>query len=892
MQGEDMQKTKNEKTIGLSSAEVEQSRQKYGTNKLQKQKSKSFLRCFFENLSDPVIRILLGALIINLFFVFRGGDIIETAGIGISVLLATLISTLSERGSEAAFRRLEQEYSFGLFRVMRDGKISEIPIDELVVGDIVTVGAGEQIPADSFIISGRLTVDQSMLTGESREIEKCKSRDTTKTPSSKSAVFRGSAILSGEATIRVFAVGADSFFGRISDEVGKDTRQSPLKLRLSKLARQISHLGYFAALLVALAYLFNTFVIDSGFSYAVALSKVKNIAYTIEHLLHALMLGLTVIVMAVPEGLPMMIAVVLSANIRRMTRDNVLVRKPVGIESAGSMNLLFTDKTGTLTEGKMSVGAIICASEDTACEYGDLSSLSKASPSLARLYLQNAVYNSSAVISDGKAIGGNSTERALLCSALGEASKLSCAKISERLPFDSSIKLSAVCIDDGRKKVLIKGAPERLLPFCKLAYTANGSTKSFSRVSGGILRRIFELTSLGGRVICIAEGDSMPSADNPGELKFIAAVLLLDRLRDEARESVESLEGAGIQVVMITGDSSDTAEHIARECGILSGSKNLILQSDTLAQMSDEELSLSLPRLAVLARALPTDKSRLVRVSQEKGLVVGMTGDGINDAPALKRADVGFAMGNGSTVAKEAGDVIILDNNLSSIAKAVLYGRTVFKSIRKFITLQLTMNFCAVGISMIGPFIGYDSPVTVVQMLWINIIMDTLGGLAFAGEAPLRSYMKEKPKKRDEPILNRYMAGQILFSGLCTIAMYLAFLRLPIIISHYRYSHDQIYLLTAFFALFIFTSVLHCFNCRTDRLNLFSGLSKNKTFISIIALVSIIQIVFVYLGGSMLRTAPLQKDELIFTLLLSSAVIPIELIRKLFLRLFGKRSGF
>lgn len=884
-----MQKAKNESSLGLSSKEAERSRERYGSNRLESKRGKSFLRCFFENLSDPVIRILLGALIINLFFVFRGGDMIETLGIGISVLLATLISTFSERGSEAAFARLEAEFSLGLFRVWRDGRLVELSIDDIVVGDLVSIGAGEQIPADSFVINGRVSIDQSMLTGESREVEKCKSRDTTKTPSSKSAVFRGSAVLSGEAVLQVFAVGEESLFGRISDEVGEETRQSPLKLRLTKLARQISRIGYLAAVLVALAYLFNTFVIDSGFSYALMLGKLKNLSYALEHLLHALMLGLTVIVMAVPEGLPMMIAVVLSSNIRRMTRDNVLVRKPVGIESAGSMNILFTDKTGTLTEGKMSVGRIICASRNGVGEYSDVRTLKKASPTLARLYLENAIYNTSASLSGKDAIGGNSTERALLLSVRELAAEAQEFSVNARLPFDSAIKLSAVSLGE---RVLVKGAPERLIPFCRLAYTEDGSTRSFSSVSGGILKRISEITSSGGRVLCIAQGNTMPSSEHLGELRFIAAVFLSDKLREEACDSVSTLEGAGIQVVMITGDAKETAEHIARECGILSKKRPLVLDSDSLSRMSDTELKEALPNMSVLARALPTDKSRLVRISQESGLVVGMTGDGINDAPALKRADVGFAMGNGSAVAREAGDVIILDNNLSSIAKAVLYGRTVFKSIRKFITLQLTMNFCAVGISMIGPFIGYDSPVTVVQMLWINIIMDTLGGLAFAGEAPLPSYMKERPKRRDEPILNGYMAGQIAFSGCATVALYLAFLLSPTIVSRFRYSPNKIYLLTAFFALFIFTSVLHCFNSRTDRLNLFSGLCKNRAFISIIALVSIIQIGFIFLGGSMLRTAPLSKEELIFTLLLALAVIPIEFARKLFLRLIGKKRGF
>jgi calcium-translocating P-type ATPase len=878
---------------GLSTKEAEASRAKHGANTLAKAKSKSFMRTFFENLGDPVIRILLGALIVNLFFVFRGGDVVETVGIAISVLLATLISTLSERGSEAAFRELEAQCSHSLFRVRRDGELCRIAIEDIVVGDVIRVSAGEQIPADSFVIDGKLTLDQSMLTGESREVEKSRSRDTTRTPSSQSAVFRGSAILSGEAEIEVFSVGSDSFLGKISDEVGTDTRQSPLKLRLAKLARQISRLGYLAAILVALAYLFKVFLIDSGFSLPLALRKVQDLHYSLEHLLHAFMLGLTVIVMAVPEGLPMMIAVVLSANIRRMIKDNVLVRKPTGIEAAGSMNLLFTDKTGTLTEGKMCVASILASDGNESVAYESFDSLKKHAPKLSLLYELNALYNTSASISKNEVMGGNSTERALSLSIKdGMQTKNSDYAVQEQIAFDSAYKYSAARLKGDKSIILIKGAPEKIIEACKYTYTSQGTTVPFKQTSYSLLRQINLATQSGSRVLCLAQASAMPNKNYLGDLTFICAISLADKLRSEAHDAVETLDRAGIQVVMITGDNKDTAKNIARSCKILTKKRNLVLTSEELAGMSDKELRDAIPSLAVLARALPTDKSRLVRVSQEMDLVVGMTGDGINDAPALKRADIGFAMGSGTGVAREAGDIIILDNNLSSIGKAVLYGRTIFKSIRKFITLQLTMNLCAVGISMIGPFIGYDSPVTVVQMLWINIIMDTLGGLAFAGEAPLASYMKERPKRRDEPILNRYMTGQILYSGFFTLALYICFLRSARITSLFRPDNDKIYLLTAFFALFIFTSVFHCFNCRTDRLNLLAGLSKNKAFISIIALVLVLQTMFIYLGGALLRTAPLLSSELKVTLALATLVFPAELLRKIFIRFTGSKNGF
>ena len=875
---------------GLGNEEVERSRREHGRNVFSSRKPKSFIRCFFENLGDPVIKILLAALAVNLFLVFRGNDVIETVGIAISVFLSTLISTLSERGSEAAFRKLDEECSHASFSVYRGGTLTEISIEDIVVGDVIKISAGEQIPADSFITHGNISVDQSMLTGESKEIRKLYSNDKTKTPSSKSAVFRGSTVLSGEAEIEVFAVGEESFLGKISDEVKLDTRESPLKVRLTKLARQISVLGYIAAFLVALAYLFNVLIIDSGFERLIIIQKIKDFHYLFDHLLHAFMLGLTVIVMAVPEGLPMMIAVVLSSNIKKMIKDNVLVRKPVGIEAAGSMNILFTDKTGTVTEGKMSVAEIISSEAQS---HKSLNDFKKGSPKCAELYLLNAYFNTSSAFNSTSVLGGNATEKALGESVLNALpdSSLNSYTVIERLPFDSALKYSAVDIVGKERLILIKGAPERLLPFCKYAYASNGKKVPFASVSKQLLQSLSRLTHEGKRLIWIAESSAMPRG-NQGELTFICAVALLDKIREEAKSATESLRKAGVGVVMITGDNKDTAEHIARECGIINNQRNLALESSELAAMSDDELKKKLPSLAVVARALPQDKSRLVKISQDSGLVVGMTGDGINDAPALKRADIGFAMGSGTSVAKEASDIIIIDNNLSSISKAVLYGRTIFKSIRKFITLQLTMNLCAVGISMIGPFIGFDSPVTVVQMLWINIIMDTLGGLAFAGEHPSPDYMNEKPKKREEPILNKYMISQIALSGIFTVGLFVAFLLCPTITSKFKSSSDNSTLLSAFFALFIFASVFHCFNARTDRIFLLNKLSKNKTFIFIMILILTVQILFIYLGGSVLRTVPLSANELKITLLLALSVFPADLLRKMLLRLIGKKRGF
>jgi len=875
-------------TSGLSSRDAEISRTEYGRNSLSVTPRKSFLRHFLENLKDPVIKILLCALLINLIFVFWGGDVLETVGIGISVLLATLISTLSERGSETAFRRLSHICAQSSVRVWRDGILQSLPIEELVVGDVVLLGAGEQIPADGRLLQGCVRVDQSAMTGESREIEKHPQSFFEAKPSCASALLRGCPILWGECRMQICAVGDQTFLGGISQEIQQQTRESPLKLRLRALAKQISRIGYFAAILVALAHLFHSFYMDSGGNMDLILLKLRDLPYLGSTLLHAFMLGLTVIVVAVPEGLPMMIAVVLSSNIRRMVRDQVLVRKPVGIEAAGSMNLLFTDKTGTLTEGKMSVGKLLTADGK---EFSSVPSFCRQASALAPLYFSSCLQNTSASLSQGKVLGGNATERALL-ESVSSLPLPSFSHVLSYLPFDSTRKYSAVTLKKKFPQTLYKGAPERLLPYVKYCYTPSGDCVPFALYESTLRKRLAEWTGAGDRVILLAVSDAK-RADAPlPALRLICAVSLRDRLRAEASHSVRTLREAGCGVIMITGDNRDTARSIAARCGILGGTRTLVLDSTELAVMTDAQIKDILPRMAVLARALPTDKSRLVRLAQEEQMVVGMTGDGINDAPALKRADIGFAMGDGSQVAKDASDIIILDNNLSSIVRAVLYGRTIFKSIRKFITLQLTMNLAAVGVCMIAPFLGIHAPVTVVQMLWINLIMDTLGGLAFAGEAPDPSCMRETPKKRDEPILNGYILHQILLLGGYALSLSLAFLKLPAFTSHFRATKGNLCLLTAFFALFIFTSIMLCFQCRTDRLRPFAGIGKNKPFLLIMSAVCAVQILFVYLGGSVLRTMPLLPTELLYTMFLSLTVFPAELIRKLLWRITGHKRGF
>ena len=899
----------NDPYRGLTTAQAEASRRAHGSNRLTERKRAGFWRHFVSNLNDPVIRILLIALGLHLLLMFRRADWVETIGIAASVLLATLISTVSQLGSESAFARLQAEGSSVRCRVQRDGEVCELSREDIVVGDVVLLGAGEHIPADGMIFEGELTLDQAALTGESREISKRAGGDDVGEPGDEVSLYRGCAVLGGAGKMVVRQVGDATVLGGISQEVQEETRESPLKLRLSKLAGQISVLGYVAAILVAVAFLFHAFVIDSGFRSEIIRMKLYDVPYLLDTLLNALMLGLTVVVVAVPEGLPMMVAVVLSANMRRMVRDHVLVRKPAGIEAAGSMDILFTDKTGTLTDGLLSVSRYLTGDGAT---HTSLDELERAGDSRFERYLLSAHHAVGATIGTrqqrnarkrGKtdaptdmhcAVGGNATDRALLTSVLG--CTVPSARVVARLPFDSARKYAATTLETENGEItVIVGAPELLLPYTATYLDGAAQLRPLDRAA--FSNRLRQYATEGERVVLMAVSDGKAdmaalAAGRLGGMSLLCALTLSDRLRPEAAQAVKNLHGAGVQVVMITGDSPDTAERIARACGILNRQTDIVLTGSELAALSDHQLKQMLARIAVVARALPTDKSRLVRVSQELDRVVGMTGDGINDAPALRRADIGFAMGSGAAVAQEAGDILILDDNLASIVKAVLYGRTIFKSIRKFITLQLTMNFCAVGVSMIGPFIGVNAPVTVVQMLWINLIMDTLGGLAFAGEAPLVSYLSERPKRRDEPILCRYMVNEILFLGGYTVGLCVLFLKHPTICNRFRTTPEDLCHLTAFFALFIFASVFNCFNARTDRLRPLSGLAQNRAFLAIMAAVLIVQIAFVYLGGSVLRTMPLTAGELGLTALLALSVLPVEKLRGLLWRMRGRQERY
>lgn len=853
---------------GLNNEEVKENRKKYGSNNISGKNTNTFFNLFIETLGDPIIKILIIALAVKTIFLFKDFDYFETIGIVIAILVASLISAISEYGSNKAFERMQEESSKINVRVRRNKKIIEISIDDIVKNDVIILSSGEKIPADGILIRGKLSVDESSLNGESKEVYKELTKDIN-IISDKNKVYRGTTIYDGTAEVLITKVGMDTLYGKMAKELTTGEDISPLKLRLTNLAKIISKIGYIAAILIAISYLFSKIFILNNFN----LSIIKAIPLNtiIGYILEAMTLAVSVLVMAVPEGLPMMITLVLSTNSKKMLKNKVLVRKMVGIETAGSLNILFTDKTGTITNGKMEVISILDGSLN---EYTNINELL---PSYRQILIDSIIYNNDSEYDSttNKIIGGNITDKALL--SFAGQNKKDTIKIIDKIMFNSQNKYSISIIEKNNKKIkLIKGAPDVLLKYTTNYIDENGKRKYLDKEK--LMSIIKEKTNKGIRAIAISTSQSIYPTDNIRRNILVGIIFIKDEIRKEARDGLNLIKSAGINTIMVTGDSKETATSIAKEVGIVSNNADVILSSNELNKINDDELKKIIPRLKVVSRALPEDKKRLVLLSKELGLVTGMTGDGVNDCIALKKADVSFAMGSGTEVAKEASDIVILDDNIVSISKAILYGRTIFKNIRKFIIFQLSVNVSAILLALIGPFIGVPSPITVVQMLWINMVMDTLAGLAFSYEVPRIEYMKEPPKKKEENILNKYMINEILSSGLYSLVLCIIFLKLPIIKSLFV---DNNHFMTSFFCLFIFLATFNAFNARTHRLNIFAHLSENKIFLLIILFIIIVQISITYSGITIFQTTRINIKELLITIVLSFSIIPLDIIRKI-----------
>ena len=840
---------------GLTREQVAASRQAHGANEWADRESPGFFSRVLAGFGDPMIKILLVALAVNLLMLFAHFDWFEPLGVGVAILMATVVSALSEHGSQKAFAKLQEEAAAVSARVIREGRVQTLSAAELVVGDIVCLQAGDKLPADGVLLGGSLSIDQSPLTGESREIEK-KPVYQVAPPlwQTKDAglLFGGCLTTGGQGIMRVERVGEGSTMGQLAQQLQEQPRPSPLTQRLRHLAGAIGKFGYCAAIAVFLVDIFVALFLRGGFSWAAVVEQAGDFARLTQLLLHALTLAVTVVVVAVPEGLPMMITVVLGRNMRRMLRQNVLVRKLVGIETAGSMSLLLTDKTGTLTVGKLKVAAL----------YGPDGA--EADQALRARMHACFFAVSAAAWEKGKATGGNATDRALLAAAMRRSGQR--PETTARIPFDSVQKWQAVMTERG---AVVVGAPEVLLAHAGGKRTA-------------LQRRMAECAAKSMRLVAVAVAPTLPEKGRLGALEILGIVALEDGLRRGVPAAMRDMDTAGIQVVMVTGDRTDTARAVAAACRMPGlNHPHALLTSADMSQLTDAQLAARLPHLRVVARALPGDKARLVRVAQGAGHVVGMTGDGVNDAAALKISDIGFCMGSGTAIAREASDIVILDDSFASIPRAVAFGRTIFSSIRKFLVFQLTMNVAAVAVSVLCPLVGMPAPITIMQMLWLNIIMDTLAGLAFAGEMPLRDTLRRPPIEREAPVLTGAMKRQVMLMAAMIVTLCLALSQLPVLQVWLGLWGDEGITRTAFFTLFIFCGISGAFCTRTTRVNLLAGLRKNATFILIMGAVGLLQLALVFYGGPLFATTGLAWGTLRRLMLLACLMIPLDLARKL-----------
>ena len=859
------------KLTGLTTKQVEESRKKHGSNSLTQIPPDPLWKKILEGFKDPMIMILLVALVVQvvLFFLDQA-EWFEPVGILIAILIANGVASVSESKQEGKASALKaEEEAKEKAKVVRDGKLEEIHVSEVVVGDIVFLQAGDKIPADGTIIEGELKVDQASLNGETEEADKIPFVDgdtyDIKDLLNPYYAYRGTVVCGGEGYMEIKVVGDKTLFGELALEVQEDTRETPLQVKLGKLAKQISTFGYIGAIAIVLGIMAKTLITGS---------MPSGVYEWIRLIMDAVTVAVTIIVCAVPEGLPMLTSILLSFQSLRMAKDNVLVRKINGLETAGSLSILFSDKTGTITEGKLSVVEMATGNVKV------YNALSEMPTSLAFDVITGIGINNSAVVSDGAIIGGNSTDRALMAFLVSSNAVNNMTKADVKCfnAFDSNKKMSSVTItSDGKSVTYVKGAPEKVIARCTHYIDEKGQVKELVE-KNYLTTYIDSQAGRSMRLLAVAKADGESDA---ASLTLVCVISIRDNVRKEAVDAIREVQNAGIQVVMVTGDRKETAVAIAKEAGLLKSKDDVALTSAEMAEKTDEELKEILPHLRVVSRALPTDKSRLVRIAQDLDLVVGMTGDGVNDSPALKKADVGFAMGSGTEVAKEAGDITILDDNFASIEKAILYGRTMFKSIRKFLIFQLTVNVAAVLTCFIGPLLGENVVMTVIQLLLINLAMDTLAAIAFGSEPALKEYMHDRPIPRTASIISKDMFIEIIIS-----AAYITFICLSILffkpIKNLFGNVDITYLKSALFATFMMAITFNGFNARTSHVNPFENIGRNKSFLIVMLVILVLQFVFVTFGGEVLSVESLSPKAWLICLGLAFLVIPLDMLRKAF----------
>lgn len=816
------------KSVGLSTKSVDKMREKFGRNEMTPKKPKSFIKRLIEALLEPTLIILEFAWAITLgvnvgkFIKTGSGDFLECLGILIAVVLSASLTLIMEGKSQKAFEMLGRVYDKITVKVLRDGVVTFVPKESVVCGDVVLLEAGDKIVADGRVVeSSELKTDESMLTGESSRVEKVAMQvyaENTPLAERKNMVYSGTFVGSGSGKMIVTAVGDKAELGKIATELGdKSANNAPLNQKLNKLGKlgtligAITSIGIFALSVVRLAILnqVNFFTVQDAFLEAVVL-----------------------IVAAVPEGLPSTAAISLTLNVVKLAKSNALIRKLVAAETAGCISVICSDKTGTLTQNVMTVERLkpYRSSNETA------------------LYI-NAMINSTAQLKRGDLdfeVFGSATEGALLkhCSKKGydyqeyRNNRL----IGRVLPFDSSKKYMAT-EDLHGETVYFKGAPEVIV---------KGSNLSQS-VKNSILNEIEKFQLKGKRVVAFSsqkgEWDGRSAGD--GKAEFDGYAVISDPVRKGVKKSVEACFNAGIDVIMMTGDNLATATSIAYELGIAKSSEQIALAS-VIDEMSGDELIKAVSKIKVIARSTPTTKLKIVEALKKRGEVVAVTGDGVNDAPAIQRADVGIVMGSGSAITKEAGDVILLDDSFSTIVKAISFGRNIYKNFQRFITFQLTVNVSAMIVVVVSLIVGMKNPFSSVQLLWIDIIMDGPPALTLAMEADKGKFMNAKPVRREDGILTRAMVFRIALQGMFTAV---------IILLEYLYDFMGVGLKnipTVVFCTFVMCQLFNAFNCRKiGSQSIFSGLADNKPMLYVFGATFLFQIVITQFLCGFFATVPL-----------------------------------
>lgn len=859
----DKEKEKN-LSYGLNDQQVEQSRREHGENLLTPPKRTSLLRLYLEKYNDPIIRILLVAAVASLALAFFHKDFIETIGIVLAIILATTIGFYFERDAAKKFDVLTALGEESPVKVRRNGTVTEIPRKDVVVGDVIIIEVGDEIPADGRLIASTdLQIDESSLTGEpiiSKHVV------TDDTPSDKEAtypsdtVLRSTMVMNGNGVAVVTAVGDSTEIGKVARKATEMTAvKTPLNIQLGKLAKLISKIGTgvsVSAFVIFLTHDIMTNPLWQGADYL----KMAEVT------LNYFMMAVTLIVMAVPEGLPMAVTLALALNMRRMLKSNNLVRKLHACETMGAATVICTDKTGTLTQNRMQVSDMVVTAHEEL---------------MASAIALNTTAN---IDNEGKGIG-NPTEVALLLRLRDKGTDYAemrrTAEIKDRLPFSTERKyMATVAQVDGKDWLFVKGAPEIVMGFCNI------TDDEKARITAQL--RAYQNKAMRTLAFACRQTDAM----NVEGLTLQAVAAISDPLRTDVPDAVGECHSAGIQVKIVTGDTSATAVEIARQIGIWKDDTPATDQitGPDFAALSDEEAYRRVESLKVMSRARPTDKQRLVQLLQKHGEVVAVTGDGTNDAPALNHAHVGLSLGSGTSVAKNASDITLIDDSFQSIVKAVMWGRSLYRNIQRFIFFQLIVNVTALLLVLGGSIIGTELPLTVTQILWVNLIMDTFAAMALASLPPSHEVMKDKPRNQNDFIINSKMAYGILTMG---VLFFLVMLGMLIYCERCCSVSGAISVkaLTIFFTAFVMIQWWNLFNAKTLGTNhsAFNELLKDPGLLLTLCIILAGQWLIVTFGGKMFRTEPLSAEEWLCIIAGTSVVLWIGEIIRGVKRLTAKR---